>query len=370
MYIARRHWFLRTILLLMGEFRIFAKSVSSMNSNYRKINLTIHIGQFVICALFIFLPSLVLSFEERNFSVFLPIFRKMSQVFAMWMLLYFLNFYLLVPYFLFRKRKTWFFLLNLAVLLLDKLRLFCIDNVPDAESGYFFYWAREIVVALAQCIVVFSAVSARYLIRWNEREQQRQEESRKNTEAELVWLKNQLNPHFLFNTLNNISSLVQVDADMAQESLGQLSELLRYALYESSKEKVPLENEMEFMRNYIDLMRLRCLDSTDIRVDFPSEAPGVSVIPLLFISPIENAFKHGVNNRRPSFVHIRLSYVDGEILFHIENSRHPKPDTDRVGSGIGIENLRRRLELAYPERHTYYQNEDESIYQICITIKP
>ena len=94
-------------------------------------------------------------------------------------------------------------------------------------------------------------------------------------------------------------------------------------------------------------------------VDLPDPAPNVMVIPLLFISPIENAFKHGVNNRRPSFVRIRLTWEEGQIVFQIENSRHPKAETDRVGSGIGIENLRRRLELAYPGRHAYRQSQTD-----------
>ena len=210
----------------------------------------------------------------------------------------------------------------------------------------------------------------RYIIRWNEMELKRQAESQKSAEAELVWLKNQLNPHFLFNTLNNISSLIQVDADTAQESIGQLSDLLRYALYESSQKEVPLASEVAFMRDYIDLMRLRCNKMAKIEVELPDPAPNVMVIPLLFISPIENAFKHGVNNRRPSFVHIRLAWDEGRIVFQIENSRHPKAETDRVGSGIGIENLRRRLELAYPGRHTYKQSQTDTTYQVTITIKP
>lgn len=176
-------------------------------------------------------------------------------------------------------------------------------------------------------LIAALATGMRYIIRWNEMELKRQAESQKSAEAELVWLRNQLNPHFLFNTLNNISSLIQVDADTAQESIGQLSDLLRYALYESSQKEVPLASEVAFMRDYIDLMRLRCNEMARIEVDLPDPVPNVTVIPLLFISPIENAFKHGVNNRRPSFVRIRLTWEEGQIVSRSRTAatRRPRP---------------------------------------------
>ncbi len=286
-------------------------------------------------------------------------------------ILYFLNFYVVVPFFLFKREKLQEFILaNLLLIVLSNLYYFLpLSKLPQDTQNVI--WPIVFGSTFFHCLIITCATGMRYVLRWQEMELHRQEESRKTTEAELVWLKNQLNPHFLFNTLNNISSLVQVDADLAQESLGQLSDLLRYALYESNQEQVPLANELEFMRNYIDLMRLRYNETTEIRVDFPDPAPNVTIIPLLFISPIENAFKHGVNNRYASFVHIRLTWENEAILFAIENSRHPNVGApDRVGSGIGIENLRRRLELAYPGRHTYQQTSNENCYQVNITIKP
>ena len=286
------------------------------------------------------------------------------------MLLYFINFYLIVPWCLFKKKNFRLFaLVNFLLITAADIWFFVPPSKLDEGSlsilGYIIT-----AIFFFMIVIIAGATGMRYVVRWNEMELKHQEELRKNAETELEWLKNQLNPHFLFNTLNNISSLVQVDADMAQDSLGQLSDLLRYALYDSRQKEVPLENEIEFMRNYIDLMRLRCNDTADIQVDFPHPVPAMSIIPLLFISPIENAFKHGINNRRPSFIHIRLEWTNPELRFEISNSIQPKAETDRIGSGIGIENLRRRLELAYPGRHSYQQNITANEYHVLITIKP
>lgn len=218
-------------------------------------------------------------------------------------------------------------------------------------------------------LVIGCAVGLRYIVRWGDMQARLKEERQKNAEAELAWLKNQLNPHFLFNTLNNISSLVRIDQDTAQESIGQLSDLLRYTLYESNHELVPVEDEIEFMSNYIELMRLRCNELATVEVDLRAPAKPMRVVPLLFISLIENAFKHGVNSRKPSFVRIRLGMEGDGLVFTCENTNHPKPDVNRSGSGIGLENLRRRLELAYPGRYQYDQELREDIYFVRIILR-
>ena len=208
----------------------------------------------------------------------------------------------------------------------------------------------------------------RYIVRWGDMQMRLKEERQKNAEAELAWLKNQLNPHFLFNTLNNISSLVQIDQDTAQESIGQLSDLLRYTLYESNHELVPVEGEIEFMNNYIELMRLRCNELATVEVDLQIPIKPMRIVPLLFISLIENAFKHGVNSRKSSFVRIRFKAEGDNLVFTCENSDHPKPDVNRSGSGIGLENLRHRLDLAYPSRYQYDQALRENSYFVQITL--
>ena len=200
--------------------------------------------------------------------------------------------------------------------------------------------------------------------------QQLKEEHQKRTEAELEWLKNQLNPHFLFNTLNNISSLVQIDADKAQDAIAQLSDLMRYAMYETRHETVPIQGEVDFMRNYIELMKLRCNDKTVVNSQFSIVNHQLNIAPLLFISLIENAFKHGVSPTQPSFIHIRLEADKSSIDFLIENSNHPKSIDDRSGHGIGLNQVQRRLDLAYPNRYTWEKgpNKEGNIYTSTIHI--
>ena len=139
-------------------------------------------------------------------------------------------------------------------------------------------------------------------------------------------------------------------------------------LCETNKKTVPIEGEVEFMRNYIDLMRLRCNDKTEVTTTFDIKHD-MDIAPLLFISLIENAFKHGVSSNRPSMIDIRLLQNSHELIFYCENTNFPKDDTDRSGSGIGLENTRRRLELMYENRYTWEQSVDDDIYHVKITLK-
>ena len=218
-------------------------------------------------------------------------------------------------------------------------------------------------------IMAAVAVGIRHFIRVRRLRQQLKEEKAKNTEAELAWLKNQINPHFLFNTLNNISSLTQIDPDAAQDMIARLSDLLRYAMYETNKPMVPIEGEVEFMRNYISLMKLRCNDRAVVTEHFKVDNPHTPVAPLLFISLIENAFKHGLSSSRPSAIHISLRQQGGEVEFCCDNTNYPKSTADRSGSGIGLENTRRRLELLYHRRYEWQQEVRDNIYHVKIIIR-
>ena len=198
-----------------------------------------------------------------------------------------------------------------------------------------------------------------------------QERKQKEVEAELAWLKNQINPHFLFNTLNNISSLAQIDGEETQEAIMKLSDLLRYAMYETDKPKVRLDGEVEFMRNYIDLMKLRCNEMTTVNCQLSIINYQLEVAPLLFISLVENAFKHGMNSNAPATIDIRLEQQDETLIFTCDNTNNPKPTKDRSGSGIGLENTRRRLDLLYSGRYTWEQTiTPENIYHVKISIRP
>ena len=278
-------------------------------------------------------------------------------------IVYLVNFYVLVPLFYFRRRWWWFIGLNILLVLACNYRSLTTDisTMPDYyQTGF----SSLMMISLLLCLMAIGfALSIRYMMRQQERKQ-------KEVEAELAWLKNQINPHFLFNTLNNISSLAQIDAEETQEAIMQLSDLLRYAMYETNKPKVRLDGEVEFMRNYINLMKLRCNDMTTVNGQWSIVNGQSEVPPLLFISLIENAFKHGMNNNAPATIDIRLEQQDNMLVFNCDNTNNPKPTKDRSGSGIGLENTRRRLDLLYPGRYTWEQEiTPENIYHVKISIR-
>ena len=220
--------------------------------------------------------------------------------------------------------------------------------------------------AVLYLLVVGAGVAIRMTGGWYRAEAARQELEHSRTEAELQNLKSQLNPHFLFNTLNNIYSLIQIDVDRAQRSVHELSSLLRYVLYESSRPTVPLKAEVEFLRDYIELMR-RQPRHVRVFVSLPEEPSPTPVAPLLFISLVENAFKHGVSNEKPSYVTIDIHEEGRRLVCRIRNSCFPKSgDSDRSGSGIG---LTKRLEMIYPGRYTFEYGQAGDAYQALLCIE-
>ena len=276
---------------------------------------------------------------------------------------YLLNFYLFIPLCWYRNRFWQFGVANVMLIILANLHLISndISNLPNyVQAGF----SSFMMISFLLCLMAIGiALSIRYMMRQSERKQ-------KEVEAELAWLKNQINPHFLFNTLNNISSLTQIDADEAQDAIMQLSDLLRYAMYETNKPRVPISGEVEFMRNYIELMKLRCNEMTKINYQLSIVNYQLEIAPLLFISLIENAFKHGMNSNALATICISLTEEDGQLCFVCDNTNNPKPTKDRSGSGIGLENTRRRLDLLYNGKYQWEQNiTPDNIYHVRITIK-
>ena len=228
-----------------------------------------------------------------------------------------------------------------------------------------FFFLRN---AMLYLLVVGVSVAIRMTGQWYRAENIRKDLERSRSEAELQNLKSQLNPHFLFNTLNNIYSLIQLDPDRAQQTVHDLSRLLRYVLYDSSRPTVPLKAEMDFLGNYIELMRIRLPRHVRLDVSLPENPSHTLVAPLLFISLVENAFKHGVSNDRPSFIDIDIREEEGVLACRIENSFFPKSGADRSGSGIGLANLCRRLEMIYPGRYEMKYGQHGDTYETLLRI--
>lgn len=186
-------------------------------------------------------------------------------------------------------------------------------------------------------------------------------------QSELQYLKYQINPHFFMNTLNNIHALVDIDTQKAKGSIVELSKLMRYVLYEASNKTILLSREIQFLKNYITLMSLRFTDKVFIKVEFPTEVPEVQIPPLLFISFIENAFKHGVSYRRESFIHVSMQLEEGNrISFRCANSCGGI--VDKKDHGIGLENIRKRLRLLFGNDYTLSITEKEDEFDVLLLI--
>ena len=340
-----------------------------------KKDLWLFASQAAVWILMLLLLPLATFISTRNWESTSTSLSLVWQLLRAPLVVYFANFYLFGPYLFFRRRYWLFVLCNLLLILGANYGFvygyFAIKhNVPSMPAkAWMGFFSGAFMFFLLNIVTVAVAIGIRHFIRVRQLKQQLKDEKAKNTEAELAWLKNQINPHFLFNTLNNISSLTQIDADAAQDAIAQLSDLLRYAMYETNKNTVPLGGEVEFMRNYIELMKLRCNEQTSVNYQLSIDSEQVEVAPLLFVSLIENAFKHGVSSGRPSAISIKLEQHQGQLTFICDNTNYPKNDKDRSGSGIGIENTRRRLELMYADRYEWEQTLEDNIYHVMIKLK-
>ncbi|MDD4142176.1 MAG: sensor histidine kinase [Bacteroidales bacterium] len=206
---------------------------------------------------------------------------------------------------------------------------------------------------------------------WKKAQASLKEAEKMRVEAELKNLKNQINPHFLLNTLNNVYSLIEFDKEKAQEAIQDLSKMLRYILY-NQRDYVSIHEEVGFIMNYVKLMKIRLTDNNEIITDISvSESSTTQVTPLLFISLVENAFKHGISATDKGFIHISISEPEsGIISCVISNSYHPKSDSDKSGSGIGLEQVSKRLELMYPNKYIWnnYITDNGATYVSNLTL--
>lgn len=189
----------------------------------------------------------------------------------------------------------------------------------------------------------------------------------RNLEQQLDRLRYQLNPHFFMNTLNNIHALIDIDASKAKTTIVDLSRLLRYVLYEGARTTVPLPRDIAFMNDYLQLMKIRYAEGVRITADFPTDIPEAEIPPMLFISFIENAFKHGISYKHDSFIDIRLCIEAERICFTCNNSIH-RQQSDTLQGGVGLANIRQRLDLLYTDNYTLDIQETASEYRVRMSI--
>ena len=325
-------------------------------------NLLLHI----LCWALLFIVPLFFHGSDESWNMVWHRYLRGLGASVSYMLVFYVNYLWVVPRYMLKK-KDWkmFLLINVLVLVagvlaVDLWHVIINQFMPELNDNrprvgkQFSRLPRYFYGSLVNVLFIALAVAVRMYQRWQHLEEARKEAEAARAEAELSNLRNQLNPHFLLNTLNNIYALIAFDQDKAQTAVGELSKLLRHVLYENQQDYVPLCKEADFMRNYIELMKIRVTDNVKI-VDNISVQPNDStpVAPLIFISLLENAFKHGISPQGTGEINIALSQVDGDITCEIRNTHYPKRENDKSGSGIGLEQVSRRLELMYPDSYTW-----------------
>jgi len=186
--------------------------------------------------------------------------------------------------------------------------------------------------------------------------------------AELKFLRQQISPHFLFNMMTNMVSLARQGSPLLEPSLIKLSDLLRYSLYESGEEKILLSNEIGLMENYIDLQQLRFGEDVEIRLTVSDADPEGHIEPMLLIPFVENAFKHGIGMVAKPFIHIDLKTEGKDLYFKVANNYNANNPTKDKNAGIGLANIRTRLELLYPGRHKLHITDKDDLYTVALNL--
>ncbi|MDW5288520.1 sensor histidine kinase [Formosa sp. PL04] len=281
---------------------------------------------------------------------------------AFYALIFYLNYFIFIDKFLFAKKTIQFIIINIVCIALflalkEQIGATFFDALLQRDNRkeegkppieMFIY-----MQALSYIAPLLFSIALKTTKRWVTTEAERKEAANVKLQSELQHLRYQLQPHFFFNSLNNIYSLVDISPEQAKSTIHSLSKLMRYLLYETNIEMVPITKEIDFMKKYLELMKLRVSDKTQVVSQFPSGLQTIQIAPLLFISLIENAFKHGVSANKESHIKIDMTTEDKTVRFTIENDNFPKQTTDKSGSGIGLQNLKKRLELLYPDKHVF-----------------
>jgi hypothetical protein len=220
-------------------------------------------------------------------------------------------------------------------------------------------------------IIVFGLSIAYFFLKeWSRTEKMRSELAAVQLDTEVKFLKSQVNPHFLFNTLNNLFSMAQGKGnEELADGISKLSGMMRYMIYESNEENVPLKKEIDYLENCILLNKLRYADD-EVKVvfNYPAQTEGVLVAPMLFIPFVENAFKHGVLIGHTSQINIAISLTGGQLIFSCENNSYNVKKMEDEKSGIGLENVRRRLDLVYPGKHKLMIDSENGRFNVNLEI--
>ena len=330
------------------------------------MKLLTHIASWAV----VFIMPALIFISEDNQRFEEALYRSLASL-PLLMFLFYSYYYWLIDKLWFKKRYL-LFVLMVAVLILcasySKYELFSYFALHKSKYKMPPFHAFMYFDFLSNLLPVVFAMAIRYAQRNFSLEIVQKEVKAQKLQADLTQLKYQLQPHFFFNALNNIYSLIAFDPQKAQESVHSLSKLMRHFMQNSDQKQISLAEEVDFLQQYISLMQLRLTDKTTVRVDFPKQLPPLTIAPLLFISLVENAFKHGVSATEATELSFSLRVEGNKVLFRSENTIIPTNES-LYNSGIGIENLRKRLTLLYPKKHQYNIEEKDGKYIAQLSIE-
>ena len=317
----------------------------------------------------------ILQLQTGEYSLELVLVNELITV-AVFAIVVYANLFLLFPLYL-RPGRYWLYLAAL-------IGLSVLFTPMELVIKYFLFSSREAIQIdllenmeayfLGNFLIGGVSSVGKIMTDWIAENRKQQEVQNETMQSELRFLKSQINPHFLFNTLNSLYALTLKKSDKAPDIVIKLSEMMRYMLYECNEPAVPLRKEINYLQNYLDLERLRQRDGIDISLDVQGHVVDQQIAPLLLIPFLENSFKHGINAAlKGGFVHATLAVRPRAIRFDLENSKGSSmprsPDAARPSGGIGLVNVRRRLELLYPDRYTLEIKETPGTYAVRLDVE-
>jgi sensor histidine kinase YesM len=349
---------------------IFAAEFVKMNkpglSQTRFFSFLIHL---LIWAAFIFIPLLFMETPEG---------RQRFMIFGWSMLVFmagyfYLNYLFLIPRLLLKKKLIHYVIYLLAgLIVISGLNLFFTSFIHQyfiPNIHHHSPWHYTLTTIYPAILAFGLSTSIRITEEWFKNERQKKEMENEKLTSELAFLKSQVNPHFLFNILNNICSLARKKSDDTENAIIKLSQIMRYMMYDSKDEKVSLEKEVEYLQNYIELQKMRI--SGKVHINFTVEGPvsQLMIEPMILIPFVENAFKHGISYIENAGIDIILKVTDKVLNFSVENSIVNQSDENiSSGTGVGLKNVRRRLELLYPGMHILTINDHDLKYRVQLKI--
>jgi hypothetical protein len=339
-----------------------------INKNKKILSILMHLGFWSLVYLW---P--LLSLDEIPNSHYITNRNWLST--SSLLIVFYLNYFVLIDLYFFKQNKAIFYFINFLLVIgtfflikyLLKLDPFnpMMDGVRRREVRTGAISSVQLILPMILSIGMCTALKINS--KWVKNQSVLQQVQQTQLNAEIKYLRYQVQPHFLFNTLNNIYSLIDSAPIIAKTSVHSLSKMMRYLLHDTATNKVPLVKEIDFLERYIDLMQLRVSSNIKLEKNFPVVNQPIQIAPLLLISFIENAFKHGIDAVKPSFIKIELTIVKDLLHYTVINSSFPQKEKG-TDSGIGLENLKKRLELVYPEKSELLIEEKDELYIAKLTL--